>query len=209
MAVPRLFRVTDAKTIRALIEQHPLGMIVGARAPSEVAYAPCVLSEDGSRLRFHLSSRNAVNPALVPGKGALIAFRGPDAYVSASWYENPARQVPTWNYAVVHAQCTVARSFVGKELLELVRELSTRFEGAAAGNGPWSLDQVDPTEVDDMLAAIVGFELSIDGFDARFKLSQNRSTEDHERVRRVFAQSNDPIHRELAELMAQTRPAQA
>ena len=34
---------------------------------------------------------------------SIAIFHGPHAYVSPSWYAEPAAGVPTWNYAVVHA----------------------------------------------------------------------------------------------------------
>lgn len=45
------------------------------------------------------------------GVESLVIFRGPDAYISPSWYatkKETGKVVPTWNYAAVHA-CGVLR----------------------------------------------------------------------------------------------------
>jgi transcriptional regulator len=46
---------------------------------------------------------------------------------------------------------------------------------------PWRL-QLEGAALEAMLGAIVGFRLRVDRIDAKFKLSQNRSEEDRERV---------------------------
>jgi len=110
---------------------------------------------------------------------SIAIFLGPHAYVSPSWYKEPTRMVPTWNYAVVHAHGTleiVDDAAATRSTLDL---LIQRFE---AGRGaPWQFEQ-PPTERDALVRGIVAFRLRIKHIDAKFKLSQNRSREDQSRV---------------------------
>src|SRR3546814_10904460 len=62
-----------------------------------VAHAPVVLSGDGTTLQFHLARGNGLTRHLA-GRTALAVVQGPDAYVSANWYEAQAKAVPTWTY---------------------------------------------------------------------------------------------------------------
>jgi transcriptional regulator len=54
-----------------------------------------------------------------------------------------------------------------------------RYEGGRAQ--PWRL-QLEGRALEALLGAIVGFRLRIERVQAKFKLSQNRSVEDRERV---------------------------
>ena len=73
---------------------------------------PFIYEEPGSspeagehgRLLGHVARNN--DQWRVPADGeALVIVRGPDAYISPSWYETKrehGRVVPTWNYVTAH-----------------------------------------------------------------------------------------------------------
>lgn len=61
----------------------------------------------------------------------------------------------------------------------LLDDMIRRYEGARAQ--PWRL-QFEGRPLDALLGAIVGFPIRVERIDAKFKLSQNRSPEDRERV---------------------------
>src|SRR3546814_10937504 len=86
-----------------------------------VAHAPVVLSDDRATLQFHLARGNALTRHL-DGASALAVVQGPDAYVSASWYTDPA-QVPTWNYVALEME-GVARKLDAAELVPQLVSLS-------------------------------------------------------------------------------------
>ena len=114
------------------------------------------------------------------GAGASIAiFHGPHAYVSPSWYAAPAAAVPTWNYAVAHVHGRVEIMDDSSETLALLEALIARYEADRAQ--PWRL-QLEGRALAAMLDAIVGFRLTIERVDIKLKLSQNRSSDDRERV---------------------------
>ena len=114
------------------------------------------------------------------GDGASIAvFHGPHTYVSPSWYAEPASAVPTWNYAVAHVHGIVELMDADREKRRLLDDMVARYESLRPR--PWRL-QLEGAALEAMLGAIVGFRLRVDRIDAKFKLSQNRSEEDRERV---------------------------
>jgi transcriptional regulator len=182
---PESFRERDVPRLFDLVDAHPFGMLVvldDAGAP-EIAHVPFVLDRGVGafgRLRFHVARANPIWRAATAGRPATAVFRGPDAYVSASWYEKPREQVPTWNYAVVHAHGRVA-AMSKAETRRLVADLAAMHE--ARSSTIWRIDDLDAAFVDGLLDEIVGLAFDVERLDGKFKLSQNRSDEDRRRVR--------------------------
>jgi transcriptional regulator len=87
--------------------------------------------------------------------------------------------VPTWNYAVVHVRGRVELVTARDQTLAILRQLTERFESSRPA--PWRL-QLTGAKLDAMVGAIVAFRMTVERVDAKFKLSQNRSAEDQERV---------------------------
>lgn len=115
-----------------------------------------------------------------PARGeSLVIVRGPDAYISPSWYASKAehgRVVPTWNYITAHVygQLVVHDDAEWKE--DLVRRLTAKHEGRR--EHPWAVDDAPRAYVEGQLRAIVGVELLITRVEAKAKLSQNRPAAD-------------------------------
>jgi transcriptional regulator len=106
---------------------------------------------------------------------ALVIVRGPDAYVSPSWYASKAehgRVVPTWNYLTVHVY---GRLIVHDDAVWL-RDLVTRLTEHHEAGRPraWSVADAPAGYIAGQLRAIVGLEIVITRIEAKAKLSQNR-----------------------------------
>lgn len=200
---PAAFRVRDVRLMHDLVERHPFGMLVAAHAGGvEIAHVPFLLDRRSGpfgRLRLHVSRANPVAAIAASGAPLTAVFRGPDTYVSASWYERPAEEVPTWNYAVVHAQGRAGGEMPRDELRRLLADLAAVHE--AGSRDPWRLEAVDPALLDEMLAQIAGFSIDVEALTGKFKLSQNRSPADRARVRGALAARGRPGDAELAAWM--------
>lgn len=144
-----------------------------------VAHAPVVLSDDGTTLQFHLARGNALTRHL-DGATALAVVQGPDAYVSASWYE-AADQVPTWNYVAVEMEGTVSK-LGDAALIAQLDTLSAIHEARVGASPPWTRDKMNPALFSKMTGAIAGFEVRITAWRPTIKLSQNKSAAERERV---------------------------
>ena len=110
---------------------------------------------------------------------AMVIVRGPDAYVSPSWYaskKDHGRVVPTWNYvtAHVHGRLVVHDDPIWVDAL--VRRLTDKHE--AGEPQPWTVQDAPPGFVAGQLRAIVGVEVMISRVEAKAKLSQNRPAAD-------------------------------
>jgi transcriptional regulator len=122
----------------------------------------------------HLARNNDQWKAPAQGE-ALVIVRGPDAYVSPSWYASKAehgRVVPTWNYVTAHVYGQLVVHDDPAWVEDIVRRLTAKHE---AGNpAPWSVDDAPHQFVTGQLRAIVGVEVVISRIEAKAKLSQNR-----------------------------------
>lgn len=179
---PRSFAVEDADTVARLLREHPFATLVTPGDPEPaVSHVPLQYrgGTDGKAMLVgHIARANPHWQRF--GDGASVAiFHGPHAYVSPSWYEQPATAVPTWNYAVAHVHGRVELMRDTAETRALLEEMIRRYEGGRPQ--PWRL-QLEGRPLQAMLDAIVGFHLMIDRIDAKLKLSQNRSDADRERV---------------------------
>ena len=183
------FRLDDRNLHEMLVEQIGFGMVF-AETPDgpRVAHTPIHSTGDGA-MQFHLANGNALTRHL-PGATALIVVNGPDAYVSPRWYEEEG-QVPTWNYVALEMEGRV-RKMEAEGLADLLGAIGARNEGRLAGSNPWRPEQVPPDRWQKLFRGITGFEMEVKAWRPTFKLSQNKSDEDRERVADALENKGSP-----------------
>lgn len=196
MYLPRHFREESRDVVRAFIERHPLGTLVTiAGGTLEADHVPMLL--DAGRgvhgtLRGHVARANPLWRTVATEAEVLVVFAGADAYISPSNYaakRTDARVVPTWNYAVVHVRGRIRFFEDADRLRGLVSALTDRHE--AARPAPWAVADAPASYVDELLRAIVGFDIEITEVTAKFKASQNRPEVDRAAVRADLAAEHD------------------
>lgn len=195
------FRSEDRALLETMIDQVGFGMVFAAVPDGpRVAHTPIVSTGDGA-VHFHLSRANALTRHL-DGMMALAVINGPDAYVSPRWYGEPGA-VPTWNYVTLELEGRVRR-MAEEGLAGLLEELGARQEARVAGGGQaWTPDSVPQDRWDKLIRGIVGFEMEVLAWRPTFKLSQNKSAEDRERVAEGLEANGAAA---LAELMRSLAP---
>ena len=161
---------------------------------------PFLVVGEPLRLIGHVARANPHGQA---GAGeALLIVQGPSAYVSPSFYPSKAehgRVVPTWNYEAVHVHGALAWFDDAPRLLQVVQDLTNRFERDRAH--PWAVADAPADYVQRLLAAIVGVELTVARIDAVRKLSQNRSAADQAGVIAGLSVSPSPSDQAVADAM--------
>jgi transcriptional regulator len=160
-----------------LVSTGPDGLVA---TPLPMLYQP---ADDGPGSLLGHVARNNPHWRCAGESESLAIVRGPDAYISPSWYPSKAehgRVVPTWNYLTLHAYGRL----VTHESTEWLRELVTRLTAVheAAVGSSWQPSDAPAAYVDGQLRAIVGIELRISRIEAKAKLSQNRSEADQASV---------------------------
>lgn len=184
MYVPSAFAVDDLGELHDIIEAVAVAHVVSPTANGMVAsFVPLVLDRDAGELgvlRGHLARANRHWRDATDGD-SLAIFTGPDAYVSPNWYPSKAidgKQLPTWNYEVIHVTGRLVIHDDVDWLERLVRDLTERHESPRPD--PWSVDDAPADYVTAMLRAVVGIEMTIDAIEGKRKLSQNRNAADRE-----------------------------
>jgi transcriptional regulator len=181
MYVPAHFAADD-EAVRELLVHHGAADLVTATPDGLIAtllpfiFAPDV-GEHGALLG-HVARNNSQWQQPANGE-ALVIVRGPDAYVSPSWYpskQEHGRVVPTWNYVTAHVYGRLVVHDDPEWLEALVRRLTDKFEEGSTA--PWSVDDAPQRYVAGQLRAIVGLEVVISRIEAKAKLSQNRPSAD-------------------------------
>jgi transcriptional regulator len=179
--IPQSFAARGEGIVR-LMREYPFATLVTATGEEpQVSHVPLLHRAEPSPQGSLIGHVARANPhwRKFGGCSSLALFHGPHAYVSPSWYAEPAAMVPTWNYVVVHVRGRVELITDRDQTRAVVEQLTDRFESSRAQ--PWHL-QLQGARLDVMLGAIVAFRMTIERVDAKFKLSQNRSAEDQQRV---------------------------
>lgn len=198
MYIPPHFRETDPSRILELIDLNGFATLVSQVAGAPFAtHLPLMFDPeagDKGTLYGHFARPNP--QSLEEGTEMLAIFHGPHAFVSPSWYATPG--VPTWNYTVVHIRGRLRLIRDPAEALALVDALSEKYDPDVA-------DPTGPVIADDakkaMLKGITAFAIDVTAIDAKFKLSQNRSKEDRQRVIAQLGQSEDQNAHAVSGLM--------
>lgn len=212
MYLPKHFEERDPERLRSLIRRYPLGSLVTATASGlDANHIPFVFADTGSAahtLHGHIARANPLWREGVRDASALVLFRGPDSFISPSWYPSTrehASVVPTWNYAVVHVHGVLRfvddAGWVRSHVDALTREHEEQRRPS------WVVTDAPADFVDKLVAAVVGIEISITQMVGKWKVSQNRSISDRTGVIEALEREATPSGIAVAALMRETLDA--
>lgn len=183
MYVPADFNEPRRETLHAHIAQHPFGsLITHGRSGLDANHLPFELAATEGELgvlRAHVARANPVWQDVVNGDEVLVVFRAGDAYVSPNWYPSKHefhRQVPTWNYVVVHAYGRITVHDDEQYVRGVVARLTRTHE--AAQPAPWKMGDAPKDYIDTLLTSIVGLQIDITRLVGKSKLGQNKEARD-------------------------------
>jgi transcriptional regulator len=197
MYIPKANEEKRASVMRELMVAHPLATLVTLGASGLFAsHIPMVLEDDGSQfgvLQGHIARANAQWRDIVPTVDALAIFAGHQHYISPNWYpgtKEHGKEVPTWNYAVVHAYGPLKVVADERWLLTFLNKLTNIHE--AGSPIPWKVSDAPEDFIKSLLNAIVGLELPIQRLEGKWKVSQNRTEEERKGVIEGLSKLNTP-----------------
>ena len=205
MYSPEIFRIEDRETLITFMHQHSFATIITHDSgKSHATHMPVLFREREDfpgTLVSHLARANPQWRHFENGEEVLVVFTGPHAYVSPAWYlTSPA--VPTWNYTAVHAYGKPRLITDHDQFATMLHEL-VEFNEA---NRPDQWNGKIPNDFrDNLMNAIVGFEIEITRIQGKFKLSQNR-TSDAPGIITALSASEDQTDREVAAMMKDLIP---
>jgi len=183
MYVPPHFSETRPEELQRIVREHPLGMLVThGEAGLDADHLPFDFDPAAGALGVlsaHVARANPLWQRCPGGTPVMVVFRGAEAYISPSWYPSKHeahRQVPTWNYEVVHAHGTLTVHDDERFVRGIVARLTRRHE--AGEPRPWKMGDSAPEFIDGLLRNIVGIEVTITSLVGKRKLSQNKEARD-------------------------------
>lgn len=185
MYLPAHFAESQSAVLHRIICDHPLGALV-THGPDglDADHIPFLLdpaSGEHGTLTGHIARANPLWQRCPSGTPVMVIFRGSEGYISPNWYPSKHethRQVPTWNYEVVHAHGILTIHDDERFVRRVVARLTQRHE--AAEPKPWKMGDSQPAFINDMLQHIVGIEIAITSLVGKRKLSQNKEPRDRQ-----------------------------
>jgi transcriptional regulator len=140
-------------------------------------------ADSGGTLCGHVSRANPQWRDLDSSVDALAIFSGPQHYITPNWYPGKhehGKEVPTWNYVVVHAYGSLEVVADEHWLLTHLEQLTARSEADAPT--PWRGSDAPAEFIRTLLNGIIGLELPIHRLEGKWTASQNRSARDKQGV---------------------------
>jgi transcriptional regulator len=203
MYVSHYYRQEDLTKVADFIREHDFATLVLSQDGLPVASHLLVEFEttpDGTwRINGHMARANKLWRAFDPVKEVLVIFGGPNTYISPTWYSQ--LNVPTWNYIAVHLHGTPRVIEGGAELQDILARLINRYETKS----DYRMETLPPDFREKEMRGAVGFQVSVTRVEANFKLSQNRSDEDHANVIRQLEARGDEQSSAIANEMKKNR----
>jgi transcriptional regulator len=183
--LPKRYDVNDKAAAMRVVREFPFATVITATGDSSrISQLPllAVEREDSFSLIGHLARANP-HWRFLQHK-SVVLFHGPNAYITPTWYEKC--DVPTWNYVTVH--CEGRAKLIEDEagVVECVRVLSAAMEPADG----WEFSVPEDLK-GNLSKAIVGFEMSLESWQLKCKLSQNKSAADFANVMAGLAGRKD------------------
>ena len=181
MFIPAYYRNTNLKEIEKFISENSFACLVNTHEGKPWAtHIPIELELDidgVSILSGHISRANPQWKSFSNGETVMAIFQGPHSYVSSSWYNHI--NVPTWNYIAVHIYGRM-RILNDEEQYKKLQAMVVRYESKV--EKPIDLDKMPAEMMDKYMKGIVGFEMSMDKIEGKWKMSQNRDDEDKQSI---------------------------
>lgn len=196
MYLPNYFHENDSAAINDLIvNNHFATLIVLVDGAIEVTHIPLYLDNDNNCLLGHVARANLFAKELVKTRqlNVKVIFNGEHGYISNSYYLEPSKQVPTWNYAKVHIDGIMGLIDSKDEIIQI---LDLQFGVYETSSLNWDLDYLNK-----LINGIVAIKIDIKQITAKFKLSQNRSEEDIQSVIEHLIASTDDKQISLGKYM--------
>lgn len=176
MYVPASFREHRTDVLVSFADAHPFATLIAhAEAALCINHLPLLVA-GGTTLQGHIARANPLWRDAHTDRNAVAVFHGPHGYISPAWYPTRVQTgevVPTWNYVAVHAHGRLRFVQDPIWLRSHLEALTSRHESARPD--AWHLSEAPAEFIDDLLRAIVGVELTIDRWEGKWKVGQNRT----------------------------------
>ncbi|RZS99930.1 FMN-binding negative transcriptional regulator [Aquimarina brevivitae] len=180
---PKHHQEYNSELIQQVALQYPFATLVSANSDEPyITHAPLIL--ENNKLIGHIDASNPHVSLLKNNNKAVAIFNGPQSYISPSVYTT--KQLPTWNYLIAHGYGLVTAI---TDPLAIKKSLVTMTEYMEGTTPKFVLDLEDP-RMDRLVPYIHCFELNIQRWEGKFKISQDKSIQDIDNAKQQLIKSN-------------------
>ena len=181
MYIPEPFKEERIDVLHDAIRRAGLATLVTLTGEGLIAsHIPLLLDPKPAPLGTLLGHLARPNPQARGAVGdALAIFLGPDAYVTPSWYatkRETGKVVPTWNYVAIHAYGKLELIDDPAHTREHIAQLTERHEEGRPV--PWATSDAPEDFIASLARGIIGFRLTINRLEGKWKMGQNRPLAD-------------------------------
>jgi len=215
MYQPNHFAQKDLQLLQEHIVKYPFGTLATAiDGVPQMNHLPFYYDLASNCLQAHIPkvnplfaqvgqwlSRQENSPEAPTQLPVLVAFQGPEAYITPSWYPSKkehGKVVPTWNYTVVHVTGRLRITQDTAWLTQHLTQLTNQQEPTR--NSTWEMSDAPADYTEGMMRVLCGLEITVDQIVGKYKVSQNRQVQDQQGVLEHLQQSENWQDRELANL---------
>jgi len=156
-----------------VIKTYPLATLISVKNQQPfITHLPLIYRDTDGKLIGHIDNYNPHTDLLKDNNEVTIIFTGPQCYISPSIYTTT--QLPTWNYIKVHVTGTVKAINNAEAIKESMIKMTEFLEQ------PEHRYVLEPnnTRMENALAYVTGFEITITHSEGKFKLSQDKHPRD-------------------------------
>lgn len=205
MYLPELFTENNPAILKDFMKAYPLGTLISLNdGVPQADLLPFYLVEEDETVTLitHFSKENPL-AGHVHDSEVMVLFYGERGYISPNWYPSKQihhRHVPTYNYEVVQVRGRASVFHDMKSLTRAVGTLTNIHEQSQPT--PWKMKDAPKDYLAQNLQEILGLSIKVSEMIGKFKLSQNRETDDFNSVVQGLKDSNQSA---LADAIAKTR----
>ncbi|GAB5565730.1 MAG: protease synthase/sporulation negative transcriptional regulator PaiB [Winogradskyella sp.] len=187
---PKHHQEDNKAHIIEVIKAYPLATVISIENNQPfITHLPLIY--DNEKLIGHIDIFNPQAELLKNNNEVTVLFTGPQCYISPTVYSTT--QLPTWNYIKVHLKGKV-KAIESKESLK--QSLITMTEFLEAPEHKYVLDPNNP-RLNTNLDYIKMFEIQIEQWEGKFKLSQDKKTSDTNAAREELIRINQESVRQF------------
>lgn len=199
MYTPKHFEEKERAKLIEFMKQYNFASLVNtAKNRYWATHLPFLVEENDGEiiLRAHMAKANPQWANFKADEDVLVIFQEPHAYISPKLYDNPV-SVPTWNYIAVHAYGVPQIHHSIEERIAVLEDSFKVFEPQYQKQ--W--ESLPEDYKNGLLDGIVAFSIKIKEIEGKFKLSQNRTEGDRERIIEELGSKKDKVKRDIASFM--------
>lgn len=173
MYPPKHHQTNDQQKMITVMKQYPFAMLVSViEGKPLITHIPIIYNDKTGKLVAHIDKYNPQVASLKEGADVTVVFRGPDTYISPSVYTT--KQLPTWNYIIVHIKGTVSLINDPEEAKDTMIAMTEFLEGKEQ---KFVLEKGN-RGMRNSINYIQAFEINITDWEGKFKLSQDKKQQD-------------------------------